>query len=201
MGRVLCWSWTNSALVCIIVAFVLGACVVQSGISRNAVWVVILYSPCAVQTHHNDDDGSGLIFVGCMYAWNGYWLWPNSAYVCIAVCVLEFDGVTGVQWMRHEIVIVPFMLSKYTTHYNHGDGGSALIFDPWMYYRTGVVLALDKQCVRLHCLNLTRVIAVWRHNNLTIIICHVLSKNTTMAMPVLRWSSLVECMWWMSCWP
>ena len=107
MGWVPCWPWTNSALVCIIVAFVLGFFVVQCGMSRNAVCVVILPSSCAVQTHYNDDDGSALIFVGWMYAWNGCWPWSNSAYVCIAACVLEFDGVTGVQLMQYEVVISP----------------------------------------------------------------------------------------------
>ena len=73
--------------------------------------------------------------------------------------MLEFDGVTaGVQLMQYEVVISPSYAVE--IHYNNGYDGSTLIFDPLMYHGTGVVLALDKQCVRLYCLNLTRVIAV-----------------------------------------
>ena len=42
--------------------------------------------------------------------------------------MLEFDGVTGVQLMQYEVVILPPYAVE--IRYNHDDNGSALIFDP-----------------------------------------------------------------------
>ena len=56
------------------------------------------------------------------------WRWTISAYVCIAACVLEFDGVTGVQLMQYEVVISPSYAVE--IHYNNADDGSVLIDDP-----------------------------------------------------------------------
>ena len=51
------------------------------------------------------------------------------------------------------MVIISPLLCAVQIHYNHGNGGSALIF-VCCIYGMGVVLALNEQRVRLHCSNL-----------------------------------------------
>ena len=78
---------------------------------------VVISPSCAVQIHCNDDDdGSTLIlFVECMERVL-CWPWTNSAYVCIAVCVLKFGCSIGVRCNLHDVATSrTILLSQYTT--------------------------------------------------------------------------------------
>ena len=125
------------------------------------------------------------LLLKCMW-WMSCWPWTNSAYVCVTACMLKLERV-----------ISSILLSKYTTYCRVGPDWTkreyvALIF-AWSWH---VLLLFD---------------AVWGRNFTLTMCClntpqshcyHVLSKYTIMSMmALLRWSSLVECMEWVSCLP
>ena len=140
MGPVSCWTWTNSAYVCI-------AWIWHVLLQYEV--IIILSSSCAVQIYYNGDHGgSTLIFVGWMYVM-GVVLTLNKQHVrlCnymraqIGMCYCYSMCTDAVYMMM--LVISSILLSKYTTYCRLGHG--------WMK-REYVCIAL--------CLNLTRVIAV-----------------------------------------
>ena len=95
--------WTNSAYVCISIAWIR---VIGDRWSIIKV-VVIQFSSCAVPTRCNDNDGSVLILVDWMYATVLFWRWTNSWYVRIAACALEFGGAMYWWSIQYEVVISP----------------------------------------------------------------------------------------------
>ena len=107
--------------------------------------------------------------------------------------LLMIDAV----WGRNQLTL------NYAIHYN-GIDGSALIFVGWIY-GTGAVL--DKQAVRLHCcvrLNLNVLLFAFDPVRYKVVIspsCVVQIHYIIMAITALRWSSLVECMERVLCWP
>ena len=114
----------------------------------------LLISPwCAVQIiHWNGDDGSACVDLRSLNVWNGCCVGTKRTartFVLLRVrmdCAVLFV-INAVSGRNFELIY---------THCN-ADGGCALIFIWWMH-GMGVVLALNEQCVRLYCLNLTRVI-------------------------------------------
>ena len=143
----------------------------------------------AVQMHYNVDDDSALIFV-CLMCGTVIGLALNQQrvrfYYC-CVCAL----IWRCYWhsMQYGVVIAP-SLCVVQIHYN-GDGDSALIF----VRRTGGVLALNQQAVRLYCclrvrlnLNVSVVFnAVWGRNFTLIMWC----PNTLQW----RWRLCVDLCW------
>ena len=98
----------------------------------------------AVQMYYNGDDDSALIFVCLMYG-TVIGLALNQQRVRFYCCVCALIWRCYSHWMQYGVVI---SLSSCVDqiHYN-GDGDSASIF----VCRTGDVLALNEQAVRLYC--------------------------------------------------
>ena len=98
----------------------------------------------AVQMHYDGNDDSLLIFVYLMYD-TVIGLALNQQRVRFYCCVCALIWRCYWHWMQYGILISPSSCVV-QIHYN-GDGDSALIF----VRRTGGVLALNEQAVRLYC--------------------------------------------------
>ena len=96
--------------------------------------------------HYNGDDDSALIFVGLMYG-TVIGLALKQQYVRFYCCVC------GGYWHSMHCGVVSSSSSYVVQKHYNGDGDSALI----CVCRTGGVLALDKQAVRLCCCLLVRL--------------------------------------------
>ena len=148
--------------------------------------------------------------VECM-EWVPCWPWMNSAYVC-SYCYVLFD------WPYSKLLLVFNAVCRYMQFHvirhvalrihRNVNNGLALFFVGWMH-EMGTVLALDKQSVRLQLL-----IDAWCVIDLTqncfwcsmqcLMLPHAsfgFSNIPQRQYRTLHWSSLVECMEPMSCWP
>ena len=137
--------------------------------------------------------------------WNGVVLAPDKQAVRLYCCLCDWIWRCWCHGCSTKSEIVnlrscAILVSKYTKI--NGNDNSSLIFFRWLYGETGIVLALDKQEVRLYCC----VCAWWywrsMHHSMRSLVLWPswLHCPNTLQWQCVNLRSLVKCMERVSCW-